>query len=91
MTCVICQDDLSVGTDYLHVLPCKHVYHLPCILISLTSLESRCPLCRRDVHDQYIGRVRIPELVQRVADHYADDMMTIPVANSDVDMGYDSQ
>ncbi|KAK6943334.1 Zinc finger, RING-type [Dillenia turbinata] len=47
LTCAICKDTLSVGTE-VNQLPCFHLYHPPCILRWLTSRNS-CPLCRYEL------------------------------------------
>ncbi|XP_012090991.2 E3 ubiquitin-protein ligase Praja-2 [Jatropha curcas] len=44
LTCAICKDILSIGTE-VNQLPCLHVYHPSCILPWLSTRNS-CPLCR---------------------------------------------
>jgi len=45
-SCSICLEDFVAG-DKLRLLPCKHLYHLECILPWLTERQSTCPLCKR--------------------------------------------
>ncbi|XP_043329311.1 RING finger protein 11-like [Cervus canadensis] len=42
--CAVCLEDL-VGGDPIRSLPCKHIYHLDCIVEWLTR-SFTCPLCR---------------------------------------------
>lgn len=43
-TCIICTEDMSVGTEQL-TLPCQHLFHPTCIIPWLEKCNV-CPMCR---------------------------------------------
>ena len=49
-TCAICMDDLEAGDGVLE-LPCRHVFHKPCLAEWLAQ-KNECPNCRRCVRDE---------------------------------------
>lgn len=51
--CTICLESFVEGTIW-RALPCSHVFHRDCILEWL-SHGRRCPLCRLDLHEAYLG------------------------------------
>ncbi|KAK6141118.1 hypothetical protein DH2020_025138 [Rehmannia glutinosa] len=45
MTCSICLEDFSCGTEGLISMPCSHVFHGDCITLWLRT-SHYCPICR---------------------------------------------
>jgi hypothetical protein len=43
-TCTICKEDLPLAAAARR-LPCRHLYHSPCI-VSWLELRNSCPICR---------------------------------------------
>ena len=43
-TCAICKEDLPLAAAARR-LPCRHLYHSPCI-VSWLELRNSCPICR---------------------------------------------
>jgi Ring finger domain len=54
-SCAVCLDDLDLctigepGTSTTLCLPCKHKFHVDCIVPWLTERHATCPLCKFDV------------------------------------------
>lgn len=44
--CIICLEELETDSDYRQ-LPCKHLFHQPCINDWVCTRDTRCPLCCR--------------------------------------------
>jgi hypothetical protein len=44
MECIICFNEM-VGSDFVHVLPCRHSYCETCIIEALKR-QTKCPVCR---------------------------------------------
>ena len=67
-TCSICLDDYEEG-EPMRVLPCKHPFHLDCVLPWLTERCGSCPMCKAPVfppeeHDaasNHTGHLHIEE------------------------------
>lgn len=45
--CPVCTEELQLG-DEVQILPCKHVYHVPCLAPWLQKHNS-CPVCRHEL------------------------------------------
>ncbi|KAE8397057.1 hypothetical protein BDV37DRAFT_266741 [Aspergillus pseudonomiae] len=54
-TCPLCWELLGPMASY-RLLPCGHIFHLPCIDFWLCSQDTRCPLCCRSFY--YLRRPR---------------------------------
>jgi hypothetical protein len=50
-SCAVCIDDFDSETnvDDIIVLPCRHKFHMDCIVPWLTERQAKCPLCKFDV------------------------------------------
>jgi hypothetical protein len=49
-TCSVCLDDICTGDTNMTKTSCGHVFHLSCLLKSLTT-KNKCPMCRSDLED----------------------------------------
>ena len=49
-TCSVCLDDICTGDANMTKTSCGHVFHLSCLLKSLTT-KNKCPMCRSDLED----------------------------------------
>jgi hypothetical protein len=50
--CPVCQDDWKQGQQ-VRVLPCDHRFHVGCIDKWLRDHNARCPLCKKDVREDW--------------------------------------
>ncbi|EAW17318.1 RING finger protein [Aspergillus fischeri NRRL 181] len=50
-TCSMCLEDVN-GTDLMHVLSCRHVYHAHCLEQWFLGRHFLCPLCNRAFFEQ---------------------------------------
>ncbi|KAE8142922.1 hypothetical protein BDV38DRAFT_234255 [Aspergillus pseudotamarii] len=48
--CELCLEQLGPESAY-RILPCKHIFHLPCIDCWLYTEDASCPLCRRTFYE----------------------------------------
>ncbi|KAE8383924.1 hypothetical protein BDV26DRAFT_251041 [Aspergillus bertholletiae] len=48
-TCVFCLETLGPSSPY-RLLPCDHVFHLPCIDRWLCGEDASCPICRQQFY-----------------------------------------
>ncbi|KAE8383897.1 hypothetical protein BDV26DRAFT_3142 [Aspergillus bertholletiae] len=48
--CELCLEQLGPDSAY-RTLPCKHIFHLPCIDCWLCTEDASCPLCRRKFYE----------------------------------------
>lgn len=53
-TCAICLD-MYDHAEYIAICPCKHGYHLAC-LVEWLKVKSDCPLCKRRVKNELSER-----------------------------------
>lgn len=51
LDCTICLENITCGIE----LDCKHIFHKDCIYKWLCFENVKCPLCRHDVRDFFIG------------------------------------
>lgn len=49
-TCSVCLEELSTTNTNMTKTNCGHVFHLSCLLKSLTT-KNKCPMCRSDLED----------------------------------------
>lgn len=49
-TCSVCLEELSTANTNMTKTSCGHVFHLSCLLKSLTT-KNKCPMCRSDLED----------------------------------------
>jgi hypothetical protein len=49
-TCSVCLEELSTANTNMTKTNCGHVFHLSCLLKSLTT-KNKCPMCRSDLED----------------------------------------
>jgi hypothetical protein len=49
-TCSVCLEELSTANTNMTKTNCGHVFHLTCLLKSLTT-KNKCPMCRSDLED----------------------------------------
>lgn len=49
-TCSVCLEELSTENTNMTKTKCGHVFHLSCLLKSLTK-KNKCPMCRSDLED----------------------------------------
>ena len=54
--CTFCGEVLGMGFPY-RLIPCGHIFHLPCIDRWLRFEDASCPLCRRTLY--YLRRPRV--------------------------------
>ncbi|KAK9796697.1 hypothetical protein WJX73_002830 [Symbiochloris irregularis] len=47
LPCSICRQELELGT-WVQIMPCKHVFHPPCLAPWL-SVRNSCPICRHEL------------------------------------------
>ena len=50
--CPVCQCEWELG-DEVRVLPCGHQFHTHCIDHWLTKHQASCPLCKKDVREEW--------------------------------------
>jgi hypothetical protein len=50
--CPVCQSEWQLG-DEVRVLPCGHQFHTHCIDHWLTKHQASCPLCKKDVREEW--------------------------------------
>ncbi|XP_044575081.1 E3 ubiquitin-protein ligase RNF126-A [Cotesia glomerata] len=50
LQCSICWEDFILS-EFVRQLPCKHLYHAPCIVPWL-ELHGTCPICRQNLGDE---------------------------------------
>ncbi|KAF4264944.1 hypothetical protein KXW98_009120 [Aspergillus fumigatus] len=50
-TCSMCLEDVN-GTDLMHVLSCRHVYHAHCLEQWFLGRHFSCPLCNRSFFEE---------------------------------------
>ena len=55
--CSLCWDLLGPASSY-RLLPCGHIFHLPCIDNWICNEDARCPLCRQAFY--YLRKSRLP-------------------------------
>ncbi|KAE8341154.1 hypothetical protein BDV24DRAFT_55661 [Aspergillus arachidicola] len=48
--CELCLEQLGPESAF-RILPCKHIFHLPCIDCWLYTEDASCPLCRRTFYE----------------------------------------
>jgi hypothetical protein len=50
--CAVCQSDWEAG-DEMRILPCDHKFHTSCIDQWLRKHKASCPLCKKDVREDW--------------------------------------
>ncbi|KAK0181691.1 hypothetical protein PV327_003956 [Microctonus hyperodae] len=74
LQCSICWDDFILS-ETVRQLPCKHLFHTPCIVPWL-ELHGTCPICRQNLGDQSAADASQDEVgaslaaIFRVANHF---------------------
>ena len=51
-SCPVCQCDWEAG-DEVRILPCEHQFHTQCIDRWLQKHKANCPLCKKDVREDW--------------------------------------
>ena len=51
-SCPVCQCDWETG-DQVRILPCQHQFHTKCIDHWLKQHRASCPLCKKDVREDW--------------------------------------